>query len=256
MTLVYMDMDVDVDLFVFSVAAQDAAVTSVGRSCPRLRSLHLSECTGVTDDGLRSVAEHCQGSLTTIHLFGCRHLADEAVLEIAVRCTHLTSLDISCCCVSSQSVQALARARGAALEVLYLFDCSAAIDDEALVALGEHCARLRTLDVSFCMRVSDDGISAVAHGCPNLHTLSVGGCSLVTGAAIELVAASCAQLMRLDSAPSPCCTPTSPSDPSRSTHPIHLLPTPSPASREPLPLPCRVVASGALSAVSLSNIRT
>ena len=70
----------------------DAAVESLAKHCPNLRSLHLAACTKVTDAGIQALVAGCS-QLTSLHLTNFPKVTDEGLQAIAESCKQLTSLD-------------------------------------------------------------------------------------------------------------------------------------------------------------------
>lgn len=130
-----------------------ASLAILGKLCPQLHHIDFSGLCGITDAGLLSLLEGCDG-LVKVNLSECLNLTDEVVM-------------------------ALARLHGETLEVLNLEGCRK-LTDASLVAIADNCSLLNDLDVSKCL-ISDDGVAALSRGVQhNLQILSLSGCSKVS----------------------------------------------------------------------------
>eukprot|EP01032_Pedospumella_encystans_P026176 gene26176-29571_t len=69
--------------------------SSLGRHCPVLRTLIVSNCAGVDNASLLALSEHCT-SLTTLKLSSTKS-ADEGLIAIIAQNTKLELLDLSWC---------------------------------------------------------------------------------------------------------------------------------------------------------------
>ena len=85
------------------------------------------------------------------------------------------------------------------LQVLDISGC-AAVDDEALAALGRHAAALRLLNLNACVCVTDRGLAAIApaDGASTLASVHLFGCPHVGPRGVAALAAGCPQLAVLD----------------------------------------------------------
>ena len=74
---------------------------------PRLRTLLLACCPGITDRTLRTLAEHCP-ALLGLHVAGCGEVRDAGLRALAARCRKLQYADVSGCpAVTRDGVKAL-----------------------------------------------------------------------------------------------------------------------------------------------------
>ncbi|KAI4313206.1 hypothetical protein L6164_026203 [Bauhinia variegata] len=63
-----------------------------------------------------------------------------------------------------------------------------------MVAIGDGLSSLRSLDVSYCRKLTDKGLSAVAKGCPDLKILHLAGCRFVTDGILGALSKNCHNL--------------------------------------------------------------
>ncbi|XP_038993852.1 EIN3-binding F-box protein 1-like [Hibiscus syriacus] len=131
----------------------DSSLVALGKLCPQLQHVELSELHGITDAGFLPLLESCEAGLVKINLSGCVNLSDKVV------------------CIMTDL-------HGWTLEMLNLDGCK--ISDASLVAIADNCQLLNDLDVSKCA-ITDSGIAALARSNQiNLQILSVSGCSKVS----------------------------------------------------------------------------
>lgn len=138
----------------------DSSLVAIASYCASLRQLSVSDCTKVTDFGVRELAAHLGSSLRYFSVGKCDRVSDAGLLVVARHCYKLRYLN----------------ARG----------CEA-LSDSATVALARGCPRMRALDIGKC-DIGDATLEALSTGCPNLKKLSLCGCERVTDAGLEALA--------------------------------------------------------------------
>ncbi|XP_051030769.1 dynein regulatory complex subunit 6 [Phodopus roborovskii] len=121
----------------------------------KLRELSLSECTNITDLGIRT---YCKTSLNLEHLdiSFCPHLSDDIIKTVAIFCTQITSLNIAGC---------------------------PKITDGGLETLSAKCHYLHILDISGCILLTDQILQDLQIGCKQLRVLKMRFCRSISGAA-------------------------------------------------------------------------
>eukprot|EP00899_Mesostigma_viride_P000758 jgi/Mesvir1/10683/Mv13774-RA.1 len=149
------------------------------------------------DGGLCEALQGCTG-LEMLRLSGIRAgLSDLALTMAGDSCKNLRVLDLVSCrgCFSPQLLEKMAPHLGA-LEVLDGFGCDA-VTDGSLLALAQHCRRLRDVDVSQC-NVGNMGVTALASHCRSLVVLNLSACYGVSDVGVAVVGETCSQLRELD----------------------------------------------------------
>eukprot|EP00899_Mesostigma_viride_P005640 jgi/Mesvir1/15077/Mv14721-RA.1 len=73
----------------------DANVTALvsGPAAPRLHTLHILKCTGITDESLFAISRACT-QLRSLNLYRCEKLTDAGARAVATGCTRLAFLDL------------------------------------------------------------------------------------------------------------------------------------------------------------------
>ncbi|KAG0001060.1 hypothetical protein BGZ79_005140 [Entomortierella chlamydospora] len=123
---------------------------------PRLRELHLSDCTFLSDHAIVALAPNMP-NLQVVSLSFCCALTDVAIEALCENCLYLKKMDLSFCgsAVSDSSLYKMAR-----------FDA---------LEPGRHS--LQELEIRGCVRVTERGIREVLSGCANLRKLNISNCS-------------------------------------------------------------------------------
>ncbi|KAF9357347.1 hypothetical protein BGX26_003895 [Mortierella sp. AD094] len=123
---------------------------------PKLRELHLSDCTFLTDHAIVALAPNMP-RLQVVSFSFCCALTDIAIEALCESCLHLKKMDFSFCgsAVSDSSLYQMAR-----------FDA---------LEPGKHS--LQELEIRGCVRVTERGIREVLSGCANLKKLNISNCS-------------------------------------------------------------------------------
>jgi hypothetical protein len=134
--------------------------------CIGLKDLYLAECTRISDDGVKALAEKCP-HLQHVSLKGASQITDEAIVSLAGNCGGIRYLNISYC---------------------------EKLTSESLAAIGEGCELLHSLDVTMCNAMDDSGVLAIAHGCPGLRRIGLCNCNWLSNAAVLALVERCPSL--------------------------------------------------------------
>ncbi|KAF9431478.1 hypothetical protein BGZ76_000255 [Entomortierella beljakovae] len=123
---------------------------------PKLRELHLSDCTFLNDQAIVSLAPNMP-NLQVVSLSFCCALTDIAIEALSENCLFIKKMDLSFCgsAVSDSTLYQMAR-----------FDA---------LEPGRHS--LQELEIRGCVRVTERGIIEILNGCANLKRLNVSSCS-------------------------------------------------------------------------------
>eukprot|EP00899_Mesostigma_viride_P023985 jgi/Mesvir1/4771/Mv22187-RA.1 len=131
--------------------------------------------------------------LTYLNLAGWRGVSDAGLRALAESCPNLTALDVSGCPVYGSGILAVARSCPR-LRRLGMTACKSYDLDSTLVEIARRCPQLEALDVDYS-EVTDEGVAALAHGCPLLRRLVLP--KRVTSSSIKEVAQHCPLLEHL-----------------------------------------------------------
>ena len=83
------------------------------------------------------------------------------------------------------------------LKSLNLSWCSK-ITDVGILKIAEGCPQLQSLNLSYCSGLTDVGISKMAKGCPQLQSLDLSYCKQVTDVGISKIGEGCKVKFSLD----------------------------------------------------------
>uniref|UniRef100_A0A5F9D9D5 F-box and leucine rich repeat protein 13 n=1 Tax=Oryctolagus cuniculus TaxID=9986 RepID=A0A5F9D9D5_RABIT len=196
----------------------DACFKFIDKNYPNINHIYMSDCKGITDSSLKSLATLKQLTvlnlancgrigdmgikhfldgpvsqrLRELNLSNCVHLGDDSVLRLSERCPNLNYLSLrNCEHLTDQGIENIVN-----ILSLVSVDLSGTIISNE--AFCKSSRTLEHLDVSYCPQLSDDTIRALAIYCVNLTSLSVAGCPKITDAAMEMLSAKCHYLHILD----------------------------------------------------------
>lgn len=172
----------------------DAALRMLALNCVRLRRLNISNCLGVRGAGLGALGEACTG-LLELDIAGCAHIGgDWALLRCLYAFTRLEKLNVARCALMTDSVlQTLAAQCGAHLRSLVLTDCFN-VTDAGVVNMAQKCHKLEELALDRCAKsekITDTSCAALGEHCPKLRIINLAGCRFLTDAALQWLASGC-----------------------------------------------------------------
>jgi hypothetical protein len=148
-------------------ALNDEALIAVAAGCRALHWLRMYDVADVTDAGLVAIAHN--GALTTLFVDGCNNITDAGLQTATAYCPLLQCVSLAGC---------------------------TQLTNDTLIALGQHCHHLRTLNISYT-DVTDGGLEATAAGCPLLEELSMATCASLTDVALFALGQHCHNLRKL-----------------------------------------------------------
>ncbi|CAD0053366.1 unnamed protein product [Aureobasidium pullulans] len=125
------------------------------------KSIDLTRCTSVTDQGFQHWGLYNFPRLRKLVLADCTYLTDQA---------------ISFCCALSDTATEVLSLGLTHLTHLDLAFCGSAVSDSSLRCIGLHLLELEYLSVRGCVRVTGQGVESVVDGCPHLQLFDVSQC--------------------------------------------------------------------------------
>lgn len=138
---------------------------------PTCKSLHLKDCTQLTDRGMGYIGDKCK-DLKAINISGCITLTDEGILQLTQKCCMIESLQFSQA-GNNVTVHGLRGIEN--LSLLKDLDLSknAVVNDELLYRIGRNCIHLRSLNLDSCHGgVTDTGLQCLV-SCYQLSSLVI-----------------------------------------------------------------------------------
>ncbi|GJT44202.1 F-box protein isoform X1 [Tanacetum coccineum] len=171
----------------WNVRVTDVGISHLVKNCKHIVDLNLSGCKGISDKGLQMVADNYR-HLESLDITRCIKITDGGLQHVMVKCSGLKSLNLYA--LSSFTDEAYKKISLLAhLEFLDL--CGAQnLSDEGLFCIAK-CKNIRTLNLTWCVRVTDVGVIAIAEGCTSLEYLSLFGIVGVTDKCLEALSKSC-----------------------------------------------------------------
>jgi F-box/leucine-rich repeat protein 7 len=168
----------------------------------RVRTLNLSQCFYITDDGFSHLVEQTP-NLETLDLNSCWLLTDKSLSLVSAMCPNLTKLDLSNCRkISDAGIFRLCDEKQTrqfkGITALSLSYCKK-LSDMTMSHLAEFCAdTLESLNLQRCTRISDQGFARWAQTkFPKLTSLILTDCSFLTDQAIANLVAAAPNLEQL-----------------------------------------------------------
>lgn len=152
-----------------------------------LKHLNLHACPQVCNLSLIAISN--LGALESLDLSGCTKLTLNGASHIGKRCRHLVSISLASCgdCVSNALFEAMIL-RLIFLKTVNVSFCKK-ISDRSLKALSK-CQHLQTLDLTGCTAVSDQSILFLCEGTyisPGMRNLLLAGCTRITDTALSWI---------------------------------------------------------------------
>ena len=136
-----------------------------------LKSLDLSFCISMTDQGLEAVASGLS-CLEVLKLQSVDNITSRGIEHVASKCSRLKLLDIGFCdWVRDECLEQISR--------------------------GKVANSLQELNIK-CTHVSDEGIRAISESLHQLRCLVIGQCTLLTDKSVEHVKTNLLELMSID----------------------------------------------------------
>ncbi|KAG5457335.1 MAG: hypothetical protein BJ554DRAFT_2684, partial [Olpidium bornovanus] len=137
----------------------DDGLENVFERASAIKIIRLRRCTRITDFGLYLVAKHCR-AIETLDLTDCHGISDKCLQWIAGSCTPYQSLDLSHCSF---------------------------VTDSAIAFFAESIKGLQRLKLRHCRRLTDAVATYLARMAPKLELLDITGCPLVTSAGRDVI---------------------------------------------------------------------
>ena len=125
----------------------DAAISYLAGDYHNLERLTIEHCKKISNTGLIAIASCCPG-LQSITILSCPNISNEGLTAIALRCRHLKSVR------------------------LY----GSKISDTNLTDFAKNSRNLRSVEFSFCNRITSSGLSVLAAKCTQLDCIYVAMC--------------------------------------------------------------------------------
>ncbi|XP_040827156.1 dynein regulatory complex subunit 6 [Ochotona curzoniae] len=223
----------------------DACFKSIDKNYPNISHIYMSDCRGITDSSLRSLATLKQLTvlnlancvrlgdvglrhfldgpvsqrLRELNLNHCVHVGDDSVIRLAERCPNLNYLSLRNC----EHLTDLGIENIVNIFSLVSVDLSGTvISNEGLILLSRH-KKLKELSLSDCSKFTDVGIQIFCKSSRNLEHLDVSYCPQLSDEIIKALAIYCVNLTSLNIAGCPKITDSAMEMLSAKCHYLHIL---------------------------------
>ncbi|KAK9065817.1 hypothetical protein SSX86_015218 [Deinandra increscens subsp. villosa] len=171
----------------WNVRVTDVGISHLVDNCKHIVDLNLSGCKGISDKSLQMISE-CYQHLESLDITRCIKITDGGLQHIMLKCSGLQSLNLYA--LSSFTDEAYKKL-SLLTHLRFLDLCGAQnLSDEGLFSIGK-CKNIRTLNLTWCVRITDVGVIAIAQGCTSLEFLSLFGIVGVTDKCLEALSKSC-----------------------------------------------------------------
>ncbi|CAK8675999.1 unnamed protein product [Clavelina lepadiformis] len=184
------------------MSVNDKVVIKCLQKCrPYLVHLNLRQCYSVHWPTFKIIAE-CR-NLQDLNLSECKGVNDEIMRTIAEGCPTLLYLNLSHCDVTDGTLRNLARCC-LNLQYLSLAYCKK-FSDRGLhyLASGKGCKKLTYLDISGCIQITAQGFKHISHGCTNLQSVFLNDMHSLTDTCVTNLVERCTNIRALSLLGSP-----------------------------------------------------
>ncbi|XP_076942572.1 F-box protein At3g58530 [Bidens hawaiensis] len=176
----------------WNVRVTDVGISHLVNHCKHIVDLNLSGCKGISDKSLQMVAE-IYPHLESLDITRCVKITDGGLQHVIVKCTGLKSLNLY---ALSSFTDGVYKKMSLLTDLKFLDLCGAQnLSDEGLFSIAK-CKNIRTLNLTWCVRVTDAGVIAIAQGCTNLEFLSLFGIVGVTDKCLETLLKFCSNTLQ------------------------------------------------------------
>jgi hypothetical protein len=156
----------------------DAGVSMLAASCHNLTTLDFSAVRGVTDAGLRAIADSsCASKLEIVGLCGFGPgVTPDGMMAVVAALPRAKRMDLRSNRFSvTDAVISTLVSTAKDLEVLLLRGCGSVTNAGLEAIASSRCATatLRHIDLEFCIGITDPGVVALAEGCTKLQCISL-----------------------------------------------------------------------------------
>ncbi|EKX44552.1 hypothetical protein GUITHDRAFT_72182 [Guillardia theta CCMP2712] len=173
---------------------KDDAIILITSACQNLWQLGVSQCSGLTSEGLRAIS--FSKSLRTLDLSLNSALTDEVLAAIIDSLALLSSLDVSGCeNISDEGVSNIRRVRN-----LSSLDLSGnmTLTDRSLVVLASECPQLISLKCMMLPNISSKTVQTIATYCSSLEDVDLSYVSLLDDIGLRMLVRRCGGLKVLN----------------------------------------------------------
>ncbi|KAJ0261298.1 RNI-like superfamily protein [Hirschfeldia incana] len=149
----------------------DNALALVSKSAPLLRVINLCECSLLTFQAVKILADFFESTLRGLNIGGCQGIKPSDVFRISLsRFEKLSSLSVAGLEGIHDVVVGFCVSRGSNLTDLSLASC-VGVNDGTLWTVGRYCPNLEALDISELGNLTDASLKEITDGCRSLNSV-------------------------------------------------------------------------------------
>ena len=130
----------------------DSALLMLAMRCPQLRSLSVSNCANVSDEGLDFVIRALNVNLLRLEVSNCPKVSNATATKLADHCPRLQSVRTS---GSAITASGLCEVITACRDLIELDMAHSDVGSFELALVAKCLSNLQHLDVSFCFNVTE-----------------------------------------------------------------------------------------------------
>lgn len=160
-----------------------STVNELIHRCTDLRELRLNLCSQIDDACFFNLKRECYTNLRSLDLTSCSRITDDGVYHIVTAAPKLRTLVLAKCPnITDRGAVQIARL-GKHIHFLHLGHCSQ-LTDRCIEFLAKYCNRLRYIDLACCTQLTDQAVIELAN-LQRLKRIGLVKCSEITPAAIN-----------------------------------------------------------------------
>ncbi|KAI8565346.1 hypothetical protein RHMOL_Rhmol03G0251700 [Rhododendron molle] len=151
----------------------DAGLSALVMSAPALRSISLSQCSLLTSDGIKIIADSLGSVLRELYIDNCENIDAVLILPALLKLEHLEALSLAGIeTVCDDFLGKFVAVRGHHIKELVLTDCKKLTDASSKV-IADNCKGLCALDLGNLHRLTDSTMGYLANGCRAIQSLKL-----------------------------------------------------------------------------------
>ncbi|KAF7149103.1 hypothetical protein RHSIM_Rhsim03G0227900 [Rhododendron simsii] len=151
----------------------DAGLSALVMSAPALRSISLSQCSLLTSDGIKIIADSLGSVLRELYIDNCENIDAVLILPALLKLEHLEVLSLAGIeTVCDDFIGKFVAVRGHHIKELVLTDCKKLTDASSKV-IADNCKGLCALDLGNLHRLTDSTMGYLANGCRAIQSLKL-----------------------------------------------------------------------------------
>ncbi|XP_073129457.1 uncharacterized protein [Henckelia pumila] len=151
----------------------DSGLKELLVAAPALRSINLGQCSLLTCDGVKFIADYLGSKLRELYIDDCQKIDAMQILPSFKKFRYLEVLSVANIqTVTDQFISEVIEACGESIKELDLANCLE-LTDYSLKTIGSSCVDLCSLNISNLHNLTDIGVEYLANGCRSIQRLKL-----------------------------------------------------------------------------------